>query len=370
MSEQAEFSLSNVFKPRKSFKPLEYPWAFDAYRLQNKMHWNPEESPMHADVKCWNKKLSAKEKNLLTQIFRFFVQGDCDVADGYIERYLPVFKKPELRMMMGSFVNMEATHIDAYSLLMETIGMHDSEYQAFLEYKEMADKHNFISHPDFEIPDMQEITDVANEIEDKADREDFLCKMQQTFVYQVAKNIAVYSAFTEGLQLFSSFAILMNFQRSGKMTGMCTIVEWSIKDETLHVESMLKLFNIIVDENPWVFNPAFKESIKAVCMKMVDLEDKFIDLAYQEGGTDDLNKEDVHKYIRFVANMRMKAMRMDPVYDDVSENPLPWMEEITNSVVHTNFFEQKSTSYSKASMTGSWSDVWGKYRGRSVVSPE
>ena len=169
----------SLLNTRDYYKPFEYPWMFDYYVLQNQMHWMPESVPLHTDVKDWQE-LSDIEKNLLTQIFRLFTQSDVDVGAGYIDKYMPIFKKPEARMMMGSFANMESIHQHAYSLLLDTVGMPEIEYKAFAEYEEMSDKHDY----------------VGNFKPTKAKKE------------SIAKTLAVYSAFTEGLQLFSSFAIL------------------------------------------------------------------------------------------------------------------------------------------------------------------
>ena len=198
---------------REYYKPFDDAWMFDYYVLQNQMHWMPESVPLHTDVKDWQE-LSDTEKNLLTQIFRLFTQSDVDVGSGYIDRYMRIFKKPEARMMMASFANMESIHQHAYSLLLDTVGMPEIEYKAFSEYEEMADKHEYIS-------------DIKTTMKDKK---------------SIAKTLAVYSAFTEGLQLFSSFAILLNFPRFGKMKGMGQIVTYSIRDESMHVEAMTKLF--------------------------------------------------------------------------------------------------------------------------------
>jgi len=137
-------SLSPIFDERTYYKPFEYPWAFDYYTIQNQLHWLPEDVPMHEDVKDWNQKLSPSEKNLLTQIFRLFTQSDVDVGAGYYEKYIPMFRKPELRMMMGSFANIESIHQHAYSLLLDTVGMPESEYKAFAKYEEMSAKHDYI----------------------------------------------------------------------------------------------------------------------------------------------------------------------------------------------------------------------------------
>ena len=137
--------MSGLMTDREFYKPFSYPRAFEFYNEQQKMHWLPEEVPLHTDVSDWNHKLSSNEKHLLTQIFRFFTQGDVDVGKAYFDKYVPVFKMPELRMMMGAFANMESVHQHAYSLLLDTVGMPEAEYQAFHSFEEMQNKHNFIN---------------------------------------------------------------------------------------------------------------------------------------------------------------------------------------------------------------------------------
>ena len=134
----------SLFKERIHYKPFDYEWAFESYDMQQKMHWLPSEVPLHEDVRDWNERLSAEEKNLISQILKFFTQGDVDIAQAYLDRYIPKFKPPEVRMMLSSFANSEANHAHSYSLLNDTIGLPDSEYQAFQEYKAMANKHTYL----------------------------------------------------------------------------------------------------------------------------------------------------------------------------------------------------------------------------------
>lgn len=315
---------------RSYYKPFNYPWAYDAYLLQQQMHWLPEEVPLTEDVRDWNTKLSQAEKNLLTQIFRFFTQADIDVAGGYCSRFLPVFSQPELRMMMASFAAMEAVHIDAYSKLIDTIGIPESEYKIFTEYSAMKDKHQFVNG----------FNGVGGE--------------------GLIKDLAVYSAFTEGMQLFSSFAILLNFPRQNKMKGMGQIVTWSIRDESLHVESMLKLFNTFVQENPDLWTKELRKELYEICHEMVYLEDRFIDLAFSGGGVHGVTPEEIKKYIRYIADRRLQQLNLKPEFM-VDNNPLPWLEWVVNGKEHTNFFENRSTAYAKATLTGDWEeDVWKK----------
>lgn len=322
----------SLLETRSNYKPFLYPFAFDAYKKQSELHWLPHEIPMQNDVEDWKFKLTTEEKSLLTQIFRFFTTADVDVARGYSKYYLPMLSgNPEVAMMLNTFAAMEAIHVDAYSLLLDTIGMPEVEYQAFAKYKAMSDKHEYVNY-----------------LGSCSDAED------------LAKKIAIYSGFGEGMQLFASFAILMNFPRFGKMKGMGQIITWSIRDESLHVEAMLKLFKTLVQENPRIWTDSLKKEIYEAAVKMVELEDSFIDLAFEQGEIQGLNKEDVKQYIRYIADRRLLQMGLKTNFK-VKENPLLWLEEILNNQEHASFFEQRVTEYQKAAIIGDWNiQVWRK----------
>jgi ribonucleoside-diphosphate reductase beta chain len=312
---------------RDYFKPFTYPEFYDIWLAHEQSHWLFSEVPMLEDVKDWKTKLSVEEKYFLTQIFRFFTQSDLDVAGGYIDNYLPKFKQPEIRMMLCGFVAREALHVAAYSHLIETLGMPESTYNEFNEYEAMKQKHDYF----------------IEKVENNA---------------STAIKIAAISAFTEGLALFSSFIMLLNFQRHGKMKGMGQIITWSIVDETMHTEAMIKLFRLYVEENRNEWNDKTKGQIYSICEKMVELEDQFIDLAFQMGSIQGLRDDEVKKYIRYIADRRLISMGLKGIYK-VKKNPLPWVEEIINAPIHTNFFENRSTDYAKGALTGTWEDIWG-----------
>ena len=314
---------------RDSFKPFNYPWAYDAWLKHEQSHWLHTEVPMSEDVKDWKKKLSKPEKHFLTNIFRFFTQGDIDVAGGYVNNYLPHFPQPEVRMMLMGFAAREALHIAAYSHLIETLGLPETTYNEFLQYQEMKDKHDYVM-------------DISSKNGDKA---------------STATHIAVFSAFTEGMQLFSSFIMLLNFPRHGKMKGMGQIVTWSIVDETMHAESMIKLFRTYIEENKEIWNDDLKGKIYSIAERMVELEDKFIDLSFGVNLMEGLTSEEVKKYIRYIADRRLISLGLKGIFK-VKKNPLPWVEEMINAPTHTNFFENRATDYAKGALGGDWSDVW------------
>ena len=323
-------SNSKITEDRSSFKPFNYPWAYDAWLKHEQSHWMHTEVPMIEDVKDWKKRLTNSEKNFLTHILRFFTQGDIDVAGGYINNYLPFFPQPEIRMMLAGFAAREALHIAAYSHLIETLGMPESTYSEFLEYQSMKDKHDYF---------MQ-------------------MSLNENTKETIATNIAAFSAFTEGMQLFSSFIMLLNFPRNGKMKGMGQIITWSIVDETQHAEAMIKLFRTYIEENREIWNDELKSQIYTIATKMVELEDKFIDLAFSMGPMENLTPEEVKIYIRYIADRRLISLGLKGIFK-VKKNPLLWVEEMINAPIHTNFFENRATDYAKGALSGDWQDVWG-----------
>jgi len=309
------------------YKPFSYPWAYDAWLLQQKIHWLPEEVPLADDVRDWKQNLTPAEKHLLTQIFRFFTQADIEVNNCYMKHYSQVFQPTEVQMMLSAFSNTETIHIAAYSHLLDTIGMPETEYQAFMKYKEMKDKY------------------------------DYMQKFGVDTKENIAITLAVFGGFTEGLQLFASFAILLNFQRFNKMKGMGQIVAWSVRDETLHTNSIIKLFRTFIQENPEVWGESLKSSIYEACATIVHFEDAFIDLAFEVGDIEGLTSRDVKKYIRYIADRRLLQLGLKEIYL-VEDNPLTWLDEILNGVEFANFFENRVTEYSKASTEGTWDDVF------------
>jgi len=324
-------SKLKITDDRAYFKPFAFPWAYDAWLKHEQSHWLHSEVPMAEDVNDWKKKLTKEEKQFLTHIFRFFTQGDIDVAGGYVKNYLPYFKQPEVRMMLLGFAAREALHVAAYSHLIETLGMPETTYSDFMEYAEMREKHDYVM-------------ELSSKNGDKE---------------STAKHIAVFSAFTEGMQLFSSFIMLLNFPRMGKMKGMGQIVTWSIVDETQHAESMMRLFKEYIKENPEIWNDELKSQIYTICERMVELEDKFIDLAFGTQAITGLTADEVKEYIRYIADRRLIGLGMRGIFKK-KKNPLPWVEEMINAPTHTNFFENRATDYAKGALSGKWDDVWSK----------
>src|ERR1700729_881514 len=249
-----------------------YPWAYECWKRQQQTHWMGEEVPLGADIRDWQSgHLSVAEKGLLTQIFRFFTQSDVEVGDNYLKRYIPIFQPLEVQMMMAAFTNMETVHIDAYALLLKTLGMPQTEFKAFHDYAAMRAK------------------------------ADYMKTFGTKTCADVARTLAMFGAFTEGMSLFASFAMLMNFPRFNKMKGMGQIVSWSVRDESLHCEGMIKLFHAFQAETGAV-TKAVADDIIDVAKTMVGLEERFVDLAFSLGDVKGMTPDDIKAYVRYIAD--------------------------------------------------------------------
>jgi ribonucleoside-diphosphate reductase beta chain len=316
-----------LLDPKPTYKPFAYPWAYEAWQLQQRLHWLPDEVPLADDVKDWQRNLTDGERNLLTHIFRFFTQADVEVNNCYMKHYARVFEPTEVQMMLAAFSNTETIHIAAYSHLLDTIGIPEVEYSAFLRYQAMKDKFDYM--------------------------QGFSTDSKRS----IAITMAVFGGFTEGVQLFASFAVLLNFPRFNKMKGMGQIVAWSARDETLHTLSIIKLFRTFIEEYPEVWDAGFVAEIEQACRTIVGHEDAFIDLAFELGEVAGLSASEVKTYIRFIADRRLVQLGLAPIFE-IARNPLPWMDEMLNAVEHANFFENRATEYTRGATKGTWDEAF------------
>ncbi|MFN4091650.1 MAG: ribonucleotide-diphosphate reductase subunit beta [Brevundimonas sp.] len=313
----------SVTQPSAGYRPFCYEWAYNMYKIQQSLHWLPEEVPLGDDVRDWAVNLTEAEKNLLTHVFRLFTKSDIEVANNYHERLSRIFKPTEIKMMLAAFTAAEANHIDSYSQLLETIGMPETEYEAFARYDAMRDKIDHWASFDVDTPE------------------------------GVLRTLAMFGGFAEGLQLFASFAMLMNFPRQNKMKGMGQIVSWSVRDESLHAEGIIKLFHAYSAET----GVSIDDQIVEDCLAVVAMEDAFIDLAFEMGPVEGMTPEDLKAYIRFIADWRLQQLGLEPIFL-IEKHPLPWLQPLLSGVEHANFFEARATAYSKAATKGDWAEVW------------
>lgn len=313
----------SVLERSKTYKPFQYAWAINFAETSEKMHWVEQEVDLTEDVRQWNDgTITKSEKNLILEIMKTFTQSDTEVASGYVEYFLPVFKNNEIRQMLISFTSREGIHQRAYALFNDTIGLPDDSYSLFLDDYEMKNK----------IFQMTE--------------------MDTSSYKNIAKSIAR-TIISEGISLFGAFVMLLNFQRYGKLLGLSKINEWSIKDETLHLEGMVYLFHEFLKEHPRIVTDEFKSDIYVMFTNALKLEERFVDIAFSMGNIEGLCKKDVKKYLKYITDRRLLQLGLKGI-NNVKENPLPWLDYIISGDNLTNFFEQRVADYSTVGMSGDW----------------
>lgn len=299
----------------KTYKPLRYPQA-EEYRLASEdIHWIVKEVEMTKDLEDY-KGASPEEREFIKNILSIFTQSDFNVAAGYMP-LINKIKNNEVRGMLTSFMAREFIHQEGYAHLNESLGFPDSYYTDFLEHQETLEKDSYMASATFE-----------------------------SFGLKLAKGILL-----EGISLFGSFIMLKNFERVGKYLGMCTINEWSLRDESLHVEGNAWLFRTWCSENPREVNDQFKMHIYTMAREIVELEKKFVEFAFGTYQPPQLDKEDVKAYLEYIADRRLLQLGLKPNFGR-SVNPLPWMDELNNGSSLANFFEKRVTDYAVAGMEG------------------
>jgi ribonucleoside-diphosphate reductase beta chain len=315
-----------ITEPRNFYKPFEYQTAFDFYKDQHRAHWLADEVPLSSDLNDWKLKLNESEKNLIGNILKSFAQTEVHVNDYWSTKVSLWFPKPEVQAMARVFADFESIHAEAYARLNEELGLDD--FAAFLE---------------------------DEEAKAKIDR---LVETPGETLHEKALSLAIFSAFTEGVNLFSSFAILMSFQLRNLMKGTGQIVEWSVRDESLHSKAGCWLFRTLISENPELDNSEMMKGIYEACETSVNLEFNFIDKAFEMGDIEGLSKEQLKNFIKARANEKLNELGYSPLYNDVEPNMLremEWFNHLTSGKTHQDFFANRVTDYSKS--TADWSDL-------------
>ena len=318
--------MSKLTEPRHFYKPFEYPQAFEYYKNQHRAHWLADEVPLASDLNDWRLNLNESEKNLIGNILKSFAQTEVHVNDYWSSKISQWFPKPEVVAMASSFGAFEAIHAEAYARLNDELGL--DNFQAFMEDEASRNK-------------IERLLETPSEtIEEKA------------------LALAIFSAFTEGVNLFSSFAILMSFQLRNMLKGTGQIVEWSVRDESLHSTAGCWLFRTLMQESPELDTVEMRNNVIEACNLSVKLEFDFIDKAFEMGEIEGLNKDQLKNFIKARANDKMKELGYNPVYNDIDPallKQMEWFGHLTSGKTHQDFFANRVTDYSKS--TGDWSDL-------------
>lgn len=313
-------------KTRFVYKPFEYPKAYDFWMIQQQVHWMPTEVSMARDISDWTLHMTEAEKNVVGNVLKGFTQTEICVNEYWTNRVTKWFPKPEIVMMASTLGAFETIHTVAYAYLNDSLGLDD--YDAFMEDKATKAK-------------LDRLTDMPKE----------------NSYMDIARSLAIFSAFTEGVNLFSSFAILMSFSLSNRLLGVKQIVSWSVRDESLHSMAGCWLFKTFVKENPRIWNDTLKKDLYEAAKLTVKLEDKFIDKCFELGPIENLDPNDLKQYIRYRTNTKLQDIMLKPIFkkiDKAAIDRLSWFDVLASGQEFQDFFAQQPTTYSKG-VNSEWS---------------
>ena len=331
--------MSKLFTNRVEYKPFEYPeYYLDGWLPQAMSFWLHTEISMQGDLKDWNENIKPHEKNLVGNILLGFAQTECAVSDYWTGMVTKWFPKHEIKQMAMMFGSQETIHAVAYSYLNETLGLED--YTAFLHEPSMADKFDFLmsTKADYTDKDLLESKDARKE---------------------VARSLAIFSAFAEGVSLYSSFAVLYSFQMRNLLKGIGQQMKWSVRDESLHSKMGCRLFNHMCSEDETLRGDV-ADSIYEAAKLMVDMEHTYIDKIFEMGDIENLTAYDLKNFIYRRTNEKLQELGLKPIfeYDEKSADNLDWFYHLTGGHTHTDFFAIRPTDYAKAGEGDDWDDIW------------
>lgn len=331
--------MSNLFTERIPFKPFEYPIYFEeGWMKQAQAFWLHTEISMQGDVKDWKENLSENEKHLVGNILLGFTQTECAVSDYWTGMVTKWFPKHEIKQMAMMFGSQETIHAMAYSYLNETLGLDD--FEGFLHEPTMAAR-------------FENLTSV------KSDYSSEFLLHNASARADVARSIAIFSAFAEGVALYSSFAVLYSFQMRNLLKGIGQQMKWSVRDESLHSRMGCHLFMNMCDEYSGL-HATVRSDVETAARIMVGLEMNFIDKIFEMGDLENLRAEDLKHFIKKRANEKLMELGYEGIfsYDESMASELDWFYHLTGGQTHTDFFAIRSTDYSKSNVGDDWEDVW------------
>jgi len=329
--------MSSLFTERIPFKPFEYPEYYtEGWLKQAQAFWLHTEISMQGDVKDWNENLLPHEKHLVGNILLGFAQTECAVSDYWTTMVTRWFPKHEIKQMAMMFGSQETIHATAYSYLNETLGLED--FEAFLHEPTMADKFDLLTSTTAEYTH----EDLAKDANARK---------------EVARSLAIFSAFAEGVSLYSSFAVLYSFQMRNRLKGIGQQMKWSVRDESLHSRMGCQLFKHMCQEYPELKQEVYADVLQAADL-MRQMEHKFIDKIFEQGDLDNLKAQDLKEFINKRTNEKLVELGYESEFEFNEEQAgeLDWFYHLTGGHTHTDFFAVRPTDYAKAGEGENWDE--------------
>jgi ribonucleoside-diphosphate reductase beta chain len=305
-----------IFDIRQTYRPFEYPQFYEFYRNQQLVHWTKDEINLGQDVQDWNMHLTQNEKDVIGGILKGFTQMEILVGD-YWRKIAEWFPKPEIAMMASAFSYFESIHMDNYAMINEQLQLDD--FSAFLYDTATKEKLDY-----------------------------FIERPEITSKEEIAKSIAIFSAFAEGCLLFSSFAVLLSFQKENLMKGVGQIVSFSIRDENSHSQGGIYLFNKIVEEYPEI-KQQIKNDILEAANICYQLEEQFLNNLFKTGNIRTLTKEELLNFVKDRLNLKLQELGYEKIFEinkKLLQN-ISWFGSLSSGREFGDFFATRVSEYSQ-----------------------
>jgi ribonucleoside-diphosphate reductase beta chain len=307
--------------------PFKYKWAWEKYLAACANHWMPQEVNMTADIALWkSNNLTDDERLLIKRNLGFFSTADSLAANNIVLGTYRHISNPECRQYLLRQAFEEAIHTHAYQYIVESLGLDDGEiFNMYHEVDSIRAKDEFL------LPFIDVLTNPEFKTGTPQADQDLL------------RSLIVFACIMEGLFFYVGFVQILALGRQNKMTGAAEQYQYILRDESMHLNFGVDVINQIKMENPHLWTTEFREEIRGLMQKGVELE-----YAYAEDtmprGVLGLNATMFKEYLRFIANRRCQQIGVDILYPGAT-NPFPWMAEMIDLKKEKNFFETRVTEY-------------------------
>lgn len=304
--------------------PMKYKWAYELYNQAVRNSWFPHEIPLGEDLVDW-KKMTEDERHAVEFLMAFFNPAELIVNRVLALGIYPYVKSPECHLYLAKQMFEEANHCVAFEYVLETFPLNrDKVYNVHLETDSMAKKEAFINKY------LTRMTEDVLDVETVEGKKDFLRNL-------VASNIVM-----EGIWFYSGFMVALSFRQRNQLRNLGSMINWVLRDESLHLKFGIQLIHTILEENPELLTEEFAEEIKQTIVEGVTLEANYNKDLFPNGILG-LNADYVNQYVQYVADRRLEELGLEAHFKVT--NPAKWMSTATDVFELVNFFEQQNTAY-------------------------
>jgi ribonucleoside-diphosphate reductase beta chain len=304
--------------------PLSHPWAYAHVQQAKHNTWFPEEVPLHDDVRDWHERLSDEERRAVEMFLGFFNPMESLVTTNLLLSLYRVVTAPEARLYLARQAWEEANHVMAFEYVIKTLPLdRERVFGLHVEHPAVAAKELFqrqLTEQWLVAPDVESVEGLQ----------------------RLVRNLVGYFVILEGIFFYSGFALALAFRQRNLLRGLCTIVDWVLKDESLHLSFGIHLITTILEEHPEIMSAAFGRQLRELILRAVELEEAYNRAVLPEPLIG-LDADALNRYVRYIADRRLEELGLPVAFGE--PNPLRWMVAQVDMPEIVNFFEARNIHY-------------------------